>query len=80
MKEKPIDAELGLLVVDWEKRTIDWYGADGCGDMTVNEVLEEAAKVKGDCEVQYLILWHDNHQLSVHDESGFLEETTTDED
>lgn len=84
MKEKKIDAELGLLVVDWFNRKIEWFGADGCGGygMDFKEVLAKAAKYKTmpQFTVQYLILWHDNHQLSVHDESGFLEETTTEDE
>lgn len=81
MKAKQIDGKVGAVSINFETKEVTWFGMDGCGDTPPEDVLAfcKEAESQG-CYTGYLIFWTDVNQLSVYDESGFLEECFTYED
>ena len=71
------DTNFGLLVVDWDKKSVTFSGMDSGEEWTPQRTLEaaaEAEKTLGDGKVLLLAYWHDNGQLCAHDVGGFRSE------
>lgn len=77
------DAVFGAIVIDFEKKKVEWYYMDGCSSENPEprEIVAicEEAEAKGHYAAP-LLFWKDVDQLSVHDIGGFLAEVYEDEE
>ena len=74
MRPKKIDADFGVLVINWTDRKVDLLGLSGMSQMAPEEVLDLAGQAAAaGYTAGCLVLWRDNKQLSLHDTGGFME-------
>ena len=66
---------LGAIVVDWDKKTLNFHGMNGDHpETTAQEVLNILTDAEAKGLFAYgMIFWRDNNQLCCHDIGGFHE-------
>lgn len=73
------DAHVGLLVVDWEKRSLELRGMHPDNEVSADDVLTALRDSAEGTEVQAVVYWIDQAQLCLYDEALLLAEVGVEE-